>query len=87
MPYTRNRRTTDGWPIRNKCDKVGHIARNCRAGSMQRQPIQVPPYPLHVRPNAPHQSNPHVRPVHNSHIRPDAPTFNPYHKHTGNNPF
>ena len=87
VPSIRNRRTTDGLPICNKCDKVGHIARNCRAGSMQRQPIQTPPYPLHVRPNAPHQYNPHVRPVHNSHIRPDAPTFNPHHKHTGNNPF
>ena len=83
MPSTCNCRTTDGLPICNKCDKVGNIARNCRAGSMQRQPIQVPSYPLHVRPNAQHQYNPHVRPVHNSHIRPDDPTFNPHHKHTG----
>ena len=87
MPSTRNRRTTDGLPICNKCDKVGHIARNCRAGSMQHQPIQVPQYPSHVRPNMSHQYNPHARPVYNSHIRPDAPTFNPQLKHTANNPF
>ena len=65
MPSTRNRRTTDGLLICNKCDKVGHIARNCRAGSMQRQPIQVPQYPSHARPNMSHQYNPHARPVYN----------------------
>ena len=32
IPSSRNRRTTDGIPICNKCNKVGHIARNCQSG-------------------------------------------------------
>ena len=42
MPSGRNRRTTDGLPICNKCDKVGHIARNCRAGGLQHHFPQGP---------------------------------------------
>lgn len=43
VPSTRNRRTTDGLPICNKCDKIGHIARNCTS--------QHPPSPSHQHQN------------------------------------
>jgi hypothetical protein len=55
MPSGRNRRTTDGLPICNKCDKVGHIARNCRAGGLQHHVPQGPQYNLYIRPDMQHQ--------------------------------
>ena len=76
VPSFCNRRTTDGLPICNKCDKVGHIARSCRS-------IGNPhaTHPLHnqtFRPNAPT-------------FRPNAPTFanqqrtnNPFNQQSGN---
>jgi len=102
VPSTRNRRTTDGLPICNKCDKVGHIARNCRGGRMQ-QFEQAPQYNSHTRPSMQrqHQFSPQYnsyirpgmqqqftqRPQYNSNIYPDAPTFNPQQRQPANNPF
>lgn len=70
LPSSRNRRTTDGLPICNKCDKVGHIARNCRAGDLQHQFPQGPQYNnAHIRPDLQHQFP--QAPQYNSHIRPE----------------
>ncbi len=60
----RNRRTTDGLPICNKCDKVGHIARNCRAGGMQHQLPQIPQHNFQVRPSMQHQRKLHLSIIH-----------------------
>ena len=68
MPSSRNRRTTDGLPICNKCDKVGHIARNCRAGGLQHHFPQGPKYNSYIRPDMQHQ--PPQGPKYNSYIRP-----------------
>jgi hypothetical protein len=35
IPSSRNRRTIDGIPICNKCNRVGQIARNCRSIEQQ----------------------------------------------------
>ena len=100
VPSTRNRRTTDGLPICNKCNKVGHIARNCRAArmqhvpqhnshirpSMQRQHQFSPQYHSYIHPGMQHQST--QRPQYNLNIHPDAPTFNPQQtRQPANNPF
>ena len=76
-PSVRNRRTTDGLPICNKCDKVCHIARSCRSSGNPHATR-----PLHnqtFRPNAPA-------------FRPNAPTFQPnaptfVNQQRTNNPF
>ena len=41
VPSTRNRRTPDGLPICNKCNKIGHIGRNCRISTFP-HPTGVP---------------------------------------------
>ena len=75
VPSSRNRRTTDGIPICNKCNKVGHIARNCRSVEEQ-----VPPMPRQFPPRQPPNVN----------LRPDAPPFaqqrasNPFRQQSGN---
>jgi hypothetical protein len=55
MPSSRNRHTTDGLPICNKCDKVGHIARNCKAGGLLHHFPQCPQYNSYFRPDMQHQ--------------------------------
>ena len=103
VPSTRNRRTTDGLPICNNCNKVGHIARNCRAGRMQHFE-QGPQHNSHTRPGMQrqHQFSPQYnsynirpsmqqqftqRPQYNSNIHPHAPAFNPQQRQPANNPF
>ena len=97
VPSNRNRRTTDGLPICNKCKKVGHIARNCRAGGIQHQLPQVSQYNFHIHPSMQHQISSQFnsytrpgmqhqsvqRPQFNSNIHPDAPTFNQQQGRTG----
>ena len=103
VPSNRNRRTTDGLPICNKCNKVGHIARNCRAVGVQNQLPQVSQHDFHVRPRMqyqrqfPSRHNSYIRPgmqhqspqrpQHNPNVHPDAPTFYPQQGRTANNPF
>ena len=60
VPSTRNRCTTDGIPICNRCNKAGHIARNCR--------ISTFPHPTGVPYNQAFRS--HARK-----LRENAPTF------------
>ena len=103
VPSTRNRRTTDGLPNCNNCNKVGHIARNCRAGRMQHFE-QSPQHNSHTRPGMQrqHQFSPQYnsynirpsmqqqftqRPQYNSNIHPHAPAFNPQQRQPANNPF
>ncbi len=90
IPSVRNRRTTDGLPICNKCDKVGHIARSCRSSG---NPHAT--HPLHnqtFRPNAPtfRPNAPTFQPNAPT-FRPNTPTFaneqrtnNPFHLQSGN---
>ena len=62
VPSARNRRTTDGLPICNKCNKVGHIARNCRTSTFS--------HPTGIT------YNPAVR-QHAQTLQPNSPTFRP----------
>ena len=83
IPSNRNRRTTDGLPICNNCDKVGHIARNCR--SHPRQPTHNQTPPTHNQ--APTQNQ---TPQTGQPLRPNAEIFstrrtnNPFDQHSGN---
>ena len=77
VPSARNRRTTDGLPICNKCNKVGHIARNCRTSTFSHPTgiIYKPAVRQHaqtLQPNSPT-------------FRPNAPTFGSQPRST--NPF
>jgi hypothetical protein len=68
MPSSRDRRTRDGLPICNKCDKVSHIARNCRAGDLKHHFQLGPKYKSYIRPDMRHQP-PRV-PQHHLYVRP-----------------
>lgn len=93
VPSSRNRRTTDGLPICNKCDKIGHIARNCRAENMRNHEFsqrtqydQQRVRDAQFRPqNVQDQAT--RAPQNNSHIFPEAPAFVPRQGHISNNPF
>lgn len=101
VPSNCNRHTTDGLPICNKCNKVDHIACNCRAGGIQHQLPQVSQYNFHIHPSMQHQISSQFnsytrpgmqhqsvqRPQFNSNNHPDGPTFNPQQWRTANNPF
>ena len=83
MPSNRNRRTTDGLPICNKCDRIGHIARNCSTGASPRHQRQrVPHYDSSFRSDR--QPLAHQ---YNSPIRPDAPSFNYQPQNPNHTPF
>ena len=62
VPSARNRCTTDALPICNKCNKVGHIARNCRTSTFS--------HPTGIT------YNPAVR-QHAQTLQPSSPTFRP----------
>ena len=83
VPSARNRRTTDGLPICNKCNKVGHIARNCRMSTF--------PHPAGVPFNQTFRPHAHTLRQNAPTFRPNAPTFesqprptNPFNQQPGN---
>ena len=75
IPSSRNRRTTDGLPICNNCDKVGHITRNCRNHPRQPPRNQIPTQ------NQTQQTSQQLRP--SAEIVSSRRTNNHFDRHSG----